>query len=111
MAKRRRVPPAEKKAQQRADLARASYIKAEDRVGDLRLQLARAEQKLARRTERLSAAETALAVLAAPPAQAAAPPEQAAEEPAAMPANTTENGVTPTPRPRARRKVPTPDET
>ena len=110
MAKRRRVPPAEKKAQQRANLARASYIKAEDRVGDLRLQLARAEQKLARRTERLSAAEAALAALAAPTAQAA-PPEQAAAEPAAMPANTTENGVTPTPRSRARRKVPAADET
>lgn len=108
MPKRLRIPPAEKKALLRVELARASYTKAEDRVGDLRLELDRAEQKLAKRAERLSTAEAALTALIAPPSVLAdAVP---AAEAVAAPSAATVNGATPSSRPQSRRKAPAPDK-
>lgn len=112
MPKRLRLSNPEKKALMCIARARASYVKAEDRVGDLRLRLNEAEQKLAKRAVRLSTAEAALAAFAATGAQPApSEPDQVGENGASASAGATGNGASPTKRAQPRRKVSAPAET
>ncbi len=85
-----------KKALRRAEQARASVAKAQQRVDALRERLGRAEAKLTRRVARLAAAETAYAALAAPTpdVQDAAPPPPQPAAPETAPRART-NGARP----------------
>lgn len=108
MAKRSHRPDPAKKARCRVTRAQDAYDKREDRVGALRLRLARAEQKLARRAARLAKAQAMLAVLTG-----AATPEIAADELAALAKPTDDatgqNGIAPGAKARPRRKIVPPD--